>query len=56
VTTFEDKLEEAIVRWTDCLDIDQLVTYVQEDLWSYYTSSADKEEALTFIQDVETLL
>ena len=53
MTTFEDKLEEAVVRWTDSLDIDQLVTYVQEDLWSYYTSSADKEEALTFIQEME---
>jgi len=53
VTTFEDKLEEAIVRWTDSLDIDQLVTYVQEDLWSYYTSSADEETALTFIQEME---
>ena len=53
MTTFEDKLEEAIVRWTDSLDIDQLVTYVQEDLWSYYTSSADEEEALTFIQEME---
>jgi hypothetical protein len=49
----EDKLEEAIVRWTDSLDIDQLVTYVQEDLWSYYTSSADEETALTFIQEME---
>ena len=49
----EDKLEEAIVRWTDSLDIDQLVTYVQEDLWSYYTSSANEEEALTFIQEME---
>ena len=53
MTTFEDKLEEAIVRWTDSLDIDQLVTYVQEDLWSYYTSSADEEEALIFIQEME---
>ena len=49
----EDKLEEAIVRWTDSLDIDQLVTYVQEDLWSYYTSSANEKEALTFIQEME---
>jgi len=57
MTTFEDKLEEAleeaIVRWTDSLDIDQLVTYVQEDLWSYFTSSADEEEALIFIQEME---
>ena len=53
MTTFKDKLEEAIVRWTDNLDIDQLVTYVQEDLWSYYTSSADDAEILTFIQEME---
>ena len=49
----EDRLEAAIVRWTDSLDIDQLVTYVQEDLWSYFTSSADEEEALIFIQEME---
>ena len=49
----EDKLEEAITKWTDSLDIDQLVNYVQEDLWAYYTESADEEEALQFIAEME---
>ena len=56
MTTFKDNLEEAIVRWTDSLEIDQLISYVQEDLWVYYTESAygaDEEEALTFIQEME---
>ena len=53
MTTFKDKLEEAIVRWTDSLEIDQLISYVQEDLWVYYSESADEEEALTFIQEME---
>ena len=52
--TFEDKLEEAISRWTGDLNIDQLITYVQENLWEYYTDSADKEEALQFITKMET--
>jgi len=49
----EDKLEEAITKWTDSLDIDQLINYVQEDLWAYYTESADEEEALEFITKME---
>ena len=54
MTTFEDKLEKAIIRWTDSLNIDQLISYVQDDLGHYYTNSADKEEALRFIQEMET--
>jgi len=49
----EDKLEEAITKWTNSLDIDQLINYVQEDLWAYYTESADEEEALEFITEME---
>ena len=49
----ENKLEEAITKWTNSLDIDQLVNYVQEDLWAYYIESADEEETLEFIKEME---
>ena len=49
----EDKLEEAIMRFVDAMDIDNLVSYVSADLWEYYTESADEEEALQFIDDME---
>ena len=49
----EDKLEEAIMRFVDAMDIDNLVSYVSADLWEYYTESADEEEALIFIQEME---
>ena len=49
----EDKLEEAIMRFVDAMDIDNLVSYVSADLWEYYTESADEEEALQFIDNME---
>ena len=49
----EDKLEEAIMRFVDAMDIDNLVSYVSADLWEYYTESADEEEALHFIDEME---
>ena len=49
----EDKLEEAIMRFVDAMDIDNLLSYVSADLWEYYTESADEEEALIFIQEME---
>jgi len=47
----EDKLEEAIMRFVDAMDIDGLVSYVSADLWEYYR--AFEEEALQFIDDME---
>ena len=52
---FEDKLEEAISKWINSFTVDQLKAYVQDDLRHYYTNSADEEETLIFIQDMETL-
>jgi len=49
----EDNLEQAIMRYVDGLDIDGLVNYVAADLWEYYTNSADEEEALSFIDEME---
>lgn len=49
----EDKLKQAISKWTNSLDVDQLKDCVQKDLWEYYTESADEEEALEFITEME---
>jgi len=49
----EDKLEEAIMRFVDAMDMDGLVSYVSADLWEYYRESADEEEALQFIDEME---
>lgn len=49
----QDKLEQAIMRYVDGLDMDGLVNYVTADLWEYYTDSADEEEALSFIDEME---
>ena len=45
----QDKLEEAIIRYVDAMDMDGLVSYVSADLWEYYTESADEEEVLQLI-------
>lgn len=49
----EDKLEQAIMRFVDAMDMDGLVSYVSADLWKYYRESADEEEALQFIDEME---
>ena len=49
----QDKLEQAIMRFVDAMDMDGLVSYVSADLWEYYTESADEEEALQFIDEME---
>lgn len=49
----ENKLEQAIMRYVDALDTEGLVHYVTSDLWEYYTNSADEEEALSFIDEME---
>ena len=49
----QDKLEDAIIRYAKGLDMEALLNYVTDDLWDYYTNSADEEEALAFIQEME---
>ena len=36
-----DKLELAIDRYVDGLDMDDLIQIVTDDLWTYYRKSAD---------------
>ena len=49
----QDKLKDAIIRYAKGLDMEALIDYVTVDLWGYYTGSADEEEALAFIQEME---
>ena len=49
----QDKLEQAIMRFVDAMDMDGLVSYVSADLWEYYTESADEEEVLQIINEME---
>jgi len=49
----QDKLEQAIMRFVDAMDMDGLVSYVSADLWEYYRERADEEEALQFIDEME---
>ncbi len=49
----QDKLEQAIMRFVDAMDMDGLVSYVSADLWEYYTESADEEEVLQIIDEME---
>ena len=49
----QDKLEQAIMRFVDAMDMDGLVSYVSADLREYYRERADEEEALQFIDEME---
>jgi len=49
----QDKLEQAIMRFVDAMDMDGLVSYVSADLWEYYRECADEEEALHFIDEMD---
>jgi len=49
----QDKLEQAIMRFVDAMDMDGLVSYVSADLWEYYRERADEEEALQFIDEMQ---
>lgn len=48
-----DKLEDAIIRYAKGLDKIALLNYVTDNLRDYYTNSADEEEALAFILQVD---
>ena len=48
----QEKLDQAIERYVDALELKGLVDYVTNDLKTYYTESADSEEAEMFIQEM----
>ena len=48
-----DKLELAIDRYVDGLDMDDLIQIVTDDLWTYYRKSADLDEVQEFIDNMQ---
>ena len=54
MTIHEDRLEMAVIKYVNSLPLDTLVEWVTNDMWQYYRKSADNEEVLTFIQEMET--
>ena len=48
----QEKLDQAIEKYVDALELKGLVDYVTNDLKTYYTESADSEEAEMFIQEM----
>ena len=49
----ENKLELAVMRWVDGVDMDTLVEMVTDHMWQYYRKSADLDEVLQFIDDMQ---
>ena len=52
-TNTENKLELAVARWVDGVDIDTLVEMVTDQMWTYYRKNADLDEVLEFIDDMQ---
>ena len=51
-TNTENKLELAVARWVDGVDMDTLVEMVTDQMWTYYRKNADLDEVLEFIEDM----
>ena len=52
-THTENKLELAVARWVDGVDMDTLVEMVTDQMWTYYRKNADLDEVLEFIDDMQ---
>jgi len=52
-TNTENKLELAVARWVDGVDMDTLVEMVTDQMWTYYRKNADLDEVLEFIDDMK---
>lgn len=52
-TNTENKLELAVARWVDGVDMDTLVEMVTDQMWTYYRKNADLDEVLEFIDDMQ---
>ena len=52
-TKTDKKLELAVDRYIDGLDIDDLLQIVTHDVWTYYKKSAALDEVLEFIEDMQ---
>ena len=49
----ENKLELAVMLWVDAIDMDTMVDMVTDHMWQYYRKSADLDEVLEFIEDMQ---
>ena len=52
-TNTENKLELAVARWVDGVDMDTLVEMVTDQMWTYYRKNADLDEVLEFIDNMQ---
>jgi len=52
-TNTENKLELAVARWVNGVDMDTLVEMVTDQIWTYYRKNADLDEVLEFIDDMK---
>jgi hypothetical protein len=52
-TKTENKLELAVDRYVDGLDINDLIQIVSHDVWAYYRKNADLDEVLEFITEMQ---
>jgi hypothetical protein len=52
-TKTDNKLELAVMRWVDGLDMDSLVQIVSEDIYEHYRKNATDQEVLEFIEDMQ---
>ena len=52
-TYTNEQLEQAVFAYVDALTLDDLVGIVCNDLYEYYRKSADAEEVLEFINEMQ---
>ena len=49
----KERLEEAVMRYVDGMDLEMLVYYVTEDLWDYFINKASAEDVKEFVEAME---
>jgi len=52
-TQTNEKLERAIDRYVDGLDMDTVLSMVWSDMWEYYSRTASRDEVLDFIVSMQ---
>ena len=49
----KERLEEAVMRYVDGMDVEMLVHYVTEDLCDYFINKASAEDVKEFVEAME---
>ena len=49
----KERLEEAVMRYVDGMDVEMLVHYVTEDLCDYFINTASAEDVKEFVEAME---